>query len=336
MNSEITNQCANPKMIWFPGIQEFRGLLIAVIVLSHAADFAFMRSKGVWGAAGVTGFFMIAGFLSPERIKATDVNVRCGIDNVLRTVKKIYFPYVVCLVAAVLVRPGSLVDFFKCIFLSQSYWGSISTATSFNGNTWFLSSILLSYFLAPFLSKIIIGKNLRNSVFLFLGLLVFQFLYGMFWSKWEFESGYYWFYIFPVYRIVDFAEGIVIRNIYDQHQKLFDSLEKPFFIASMLLFGVELMIIEGFTKPFQYDFAWVPVLSIILVCYASQRHIKLYPLGKLGEMSMEVFLSHRLVMLVVLRYGVFIILALSAAILLKMFRKKLKTKRQKMINNALI
>ena len=235
----------------------------------------------------------------------------------------------VCLLAAIFVRPGSLSDFFKCLFLSQSYWGSISTATSFNGNTWFLSSILLSYFFAPILSKIIMGKKLCNSAFLFLGLLTFQLLYGIFWSRWSFESGYYWFYIFPVYRIVNFTEGILIRNIFDQRHRLFACLKKSILIISLILFCAELLIIEGITKPLQYDVAWVPLLSIILMCYASQDHIRLYPLGKLGGVSMELFLSHRLVMLVVLRFGngfihffAFVIVALCAAILLRIIRKK--------------
>ena len=333
LNSDSRNQRSQQKTLWFPGIQELRGLLIALIIISHAADFPVVGSKSIWGAAGVTGFFMIAGFLTPERLKTTDsysAYVRCGIENVTRTVKKIYFPYLVCLLASVFVNPGTVMDFFKCLLLSQSYWGSISTATSFNGNTWFLSSILLSYFLAPILSKIITGKKLCCSVILLLGLFVFQFLYGMLWNNWNFESGYYWFYIFPAYRIVDFAEGIVIRNIFNQRHKLFDVLEGPIFIVSISLFVIELLIIERIARPLQYDAAWAPVIAVMLMCYALQEHFRLYPLGKLGGMSMELFLSHRLVMLVILRHGndvihfiVFAICSLNVAFLLKMVKRKM-------------
>lgn len=314
---------------YFEGIQELRGLFILLIVLSHAADFPFMPSKPVWGAAGVTGFFMIAGFLCHERTSNLNLSVKGGFANVVRTVRKIYFPYILCLLAAIFVKPGSLYDFFKCLFLTQSYWGSVSTAVSFNGNTWFLSSILLSYFFAPLLVKLVASRGGVTNVLLFSSLFLFQIFYVKFFSHLFFETGYYYCYIFPVFRMIDFTEGIVVRNLFEclRYSNRFNNWKINILATGLSLFVIELFKVGAAPRLLQYGVVWVPPIALMLLCYAANAHFRLTALEKFGDISMELFLSHRLVMFVVLNIGnsmihfiLFVLISMGIAIFLKKVR----------------
>lgn len=49
------------------GIDYLRGFWILLIFISHSSQFEVIGSQGIWGAAGVTVFFILSGFLSCQK-----------------------------------------------------------------------------------------------------------------------------------------------------------------------------------------------------------------------------------------------------------------------------
>lgn len=294
--------------IWLDGVQSLRGLFIILIIISHSADYLPLRSEGIWGAASVTGFFVIAGFFSGLRYKPNRIFIikQC-ITSALRELKKFYPLYLICLVGAVFVRPNNLINFIRCFFLTQSYWGKADIANSFNGNTWFLSSIMLSYLLAPILNRIFKGWKIKGSLLLVCIIFAFQFLFSLYWMN-NFETGYYWIYIFPGIRLLDFIQGILLSNIYSE------CIQKEILDLSVLEFGVgaifllELVIVKSFPVVFQYSIVWIPSTMIIVFLFALNKgrlskYIVNTFLYRLGGISFELFMCHRLIMIVVAKFG---------------------------------
>lgn len=197
------------------GIDYLRGIFILLIFLSHSNEFEVIGSQSIWGAAGVTGFFALSGFLcyhNYESSEQKDKLWRECVKSIKVFLKKFYPLYFAILCIYAFVRPGSYTDFIKCIFLTQSYWGSIDVAMSFNGNAWFLSSLTLCYIVGPILNKIIKKLHLANIVILMFGAYIIQLFMSIFLSKSDFNIGYYWVYISPAVRLIDFFEGMLLRR----------------------------------------------------------------------------------------------------------------------------
>lgn len=183
------------KKEWFDGLQALRGILFLLVFISHSGD--FFPSNGAWGGAAVEIFFVLSGFLSGYFY---DETVRLSLANCFLSLKKkimAFWPlYMIMLFVSVYYRNDGLATFIKCIFLTQSYFGNTETALSFNWPSWFLSSILLSYFLSPVLNKLC-KKIESKSLLLMLLLFMFQISFAFYWKNMAepYSFGYYYIYI---------------------------------------------------------------------------------------------------------------------------------------------
>ena len=98
------------------GIDYLRGGFILLIFISHSADFDVIGSQSIWGAAGVTGFFILSGFLYCDTNKAKRYNNNLWkgcLDEVVKFYAKFYPFYFVMLCVYAFIRPGTYVEFIK-------------------------------------------------------------------------------------------------------------------------------------------------------------------------------------------------------------------------------
>ena len=259
-------------------------------------SFSFIGSDSIWGAAGVTGFFILSGFLSKYHYQKKGSIFNDCINNLLRFFIKFYPMYFIFLIVYAFITKGSISDFFRALFLTQSYWGKTDIAMAFHGNAWFLSSIMLSYFLSPILISLT-KKNNRSIIITTIVLFLIQITLPLIWRN-DFQNGYYWVYIFPFTRIIDFYYGILICTFIEENEI---HLNKNMGIIIFIIYLVELLLINYIPiMLFRYDIAWVPV-TILLIVYFYHYDFHndkntLEHIIKIGRLSFEIFLCHRLIL----------------------------------------
>lgn len=296
------------------GIDYLRGLFILLIFISHSSDFQMIGSQSIWGAAGVTGFFMLSGFLySYAYKKPQDPDEKLGkeiIRNMRNFFRKFYPFYLVMLCVYIFVQPGSCMDFIKCLFLIQSYWGSTETAMSFNGNAWFLSSLMLCYLMSPVLNRLIRDIHGMGIASLLIGAVVIQLLLPIILGKESFNIGYYWVYICPLVRLIDFLEGMLLLNILQTNSikklntNVFDKHMFSWGGAVLLLYLIQLLTANYIpTVLFRYNIAWVLETALLIgffFLYPNEKIARL-PFHNLivecGQLSFEIFMCHRFILI---------------------------------------
>lgn len=104
MNSK---KCSGDKLK-IDGIQALRGCYFLLIFISHSGAFAFLDSNSVWGAFGVSGFFVVSGFLSGYKYIKRETLVRESAESLTRPLKKFYPVYFLSMIVAVFVRGGGV------------------------------------------------------------------------------------------------------------------------------------------------------------------------------------------------------------------------------------
>ncbi len=183
--------------------------------------------------------------------------------------------------------------------MSQSYWGSVDTAMIFNGNTWFLSSLMFSYVLSPVINRFI-NESKCITVILVTILVIIIHVSLPFIFENEFQYGYYWVYIFPPTRAIDFYYGSLLCNILNRKTVKISSLFGLIFTS---LYLMELLFINDVpVLLLRYDIMWIPLSLCFLVFFYNHEVKYGLLIGKLksfGKVSFEIFLCHRMILIFV-------------------------------------
>ena len=302
---------------WFNGLQSLRGLLFIIVFISHSR--AFIGNYGQLGAMGVCGFFILSGFLSSyhyltskeSSICVGESTIKLLLKNVWSQLKKFYPLYFVFLLISAYFRPSTVINFLKCVFLTQSYWLDTNVALSYNWPTWFLSSIMLSYFFAPLINKFLYRIK-KIWILVLIGIICLSLI--MLWSYiWSWDTsdngvGYYYTYIFPVARIIDFSLGsicgcvFVVREKNDYEKKRIYT-EDLFEIFIILILIICQSICKYLPLVYTYTAIWVlPSLGLVWI-FANEQGVVSRFFAKqkvmlwLGTISFELYISHRMILL---------------------------------------
>ncbi len=287
---------------YIKGFDVLRGVFILLIFLSHSTGFSLVGCNSIWGAAGVTGFFILSGFLSNYRYNKQEHLFKECITSLSNFLKKFWPMYFFVTIVYGFVEPWSICDFVKAFFLSQSYWGSTETAMIFNGNTWFLSSLMFCYALSPILNRFV---NESRNICLIISSFFCVAIHIIIACMWEddFQTGYYWVYIFPATRMIDFYYGALLCRLKDRIVNV-DSLVGIGFVG---LYMMELLLIDDCPIALvKYDTAWVPLTMALIVFFYKYEYEKVVFLNyfkKLGKISFELFLFHRIIIIMVVKYN---------------------------------
>lgn len=103
---------------------------------------------------------------------------------------------------------------FVNLCLLQSWTPNETYVYSYNGVTWFLSSLFFCYLLTPFAIKMLRrGSRERMAFLLFLSLML-RFLYKAYFNHFIGVGGFCYVNVFPPYRFFEYFVGMVLGKIY--------------------------------------------------------------------------------------------------------------------------
>lgn len=290
-------------------IQGLRGYSIILIVMWHL-NYIFPDCLPSTGDKGVEFFFLISGFLVAYKYFENGKldTLKTSFCYAITKVKKIYPIYFLTMLPMVVLSlrtviktsagGGKLIfSIFTNLFLVQSWIPDSEIYWSLNGVTWFLSSLIFCY-VASFITLKWLKR--QNGFYGILFILMIQFVVEVFALKFMPEERSTWLtYICPAYRFLDYSMGMCVfkllkdisndRDIYNSKFNLSISLFLYIFIS---LIGDK--IISYYTV---YHVFEVTIFSIIIL-YTSGARKYIFEnrvAVAIGNISMEIFLTHRIV-----------------------------------------
>lgn len=203
-------------------IQALRAIAFIGIFLWHA-ETGIIKGTGNWG---VCIFFILSGFLLGIKNQNSGVyEEKISLKNCfafgIKRISKLYVLYILMIIAAVpfeILRFGEnisgLIGRLICnILLIQSWIPDETFFWSFNWAAWFLSDYFFLVVFFPVLCKIL-NKISKRGLWILL-IYTVQIILAYTFRTTDFS---YWFvYIFPIYRMGDFAIGILLGFLYNDY-----------------------------------------------------------------------------------------------------------------------
>lgn len=301
---------------WFNGLQSLRGILFLLVFYSHSGKFFYVPNYLDLGAFSVCVFFILSGFLSSYDVYSSDWSfiriISDGFSNVFKKLKKFYPIYFLFLLVAIPLTFKSFKNLFYCTFLIQSYFFDTKIALSFNWPTWFLSSLLISYFLAPLLCRVFRFKMVYENIICVLFTIVIIAIWTYVWRNDSeiYGRGYYYVYIFPLARALDFIIGINLGFLFQKNDNLDEISEFKVSFATVVETVVIISICGLFTigKIFvpriaTYTAVFIPFAVMLILVFARERGLitRYFANNKvilfIGKLSFELYIVHRMVLL---------------------------------------
>ncbi len=298
-------------------IQGLRFVFILGIFLSHATFLgnynttAHFFKNYISQFADVGFFFIISGYFTALTYK----NEQTFTTYFSKKLKKLYPLHILMLLIVVLpsVLHGSLFenyDIFSLltnVFLIQS-WFPASIVSFINPVAWFLSSIMFCYIVGYFLIKCI-NNNRKIGIILLSVLTALLLIYKVFFSilypnVTVFDIGYHLVYRCPLAGLCDYLLGIVIYILFDKlnfvknHALTFQIIS---LILIIFMFITKHLIKTGYSNGFySIPFNVLLIVSFLFETKFSRCIFGNKVLAYLGDISFEIFLSHEVIMMILL------------------------------------
>ncbi len=269
-------------------LQSLRFIFVMMIFMSHF-DYRDIRGFDAGGDCGVAFFFILSGFVCSlgygQRI--CEGVFRYG-DFLWKRLKKLYPLHLLCLLFFLLVSQTTLdLKVLVNALLLQSWVPDPDWYFSCNKVSWFLSSLLFCYVLFPFVYRHL-SRSLTLAVLLAYVTVCLLIPYNQVNAV---------LYVFPLVRFVDFYLGMLLYRFYER---------KPGMDASswmeVLLMVLLLLALTGYpfmdAKLRNAPLFWLVLLPLILV-FAQEngvvsRLLKSRPMQFLGSLTMPLFLTHQM------------------------------------------
>ena len=269
-------------------LQSLRFVFMMMIFMSHYA-YRDLSAFDAGGDCGVAFFFLLSGFacsLGYGR-QVHEGTFDYG-DFILRRIRKIYPLHLLCLFFYLLMSHSSFdMKALLNLLLLQSWVPDAEWYFSCNAVSWFLSSLLFCYLLFPWAYRYV-SKSLSLLI-----LLAYIFAYWL--TPNDHINAIL--YVSPLVRFVDFYWGMLLHRLYERIITLPGSgrAEVLLMIALVLTLAVYPYTDSKFRNAPLY---WLVLIPLILV-FAQQkgiisRWLKSKPMMFLGSLTMPIFLTHQL------------------------------------------
>lgn len=292
-------------------LQSLRGIFAIVIFLHHFAEFHAGGDCGVSFFIILSGFVLCGGY--QDKFDRHQVSVH---EFTNKRLSKIYPLHVLCLATAVILqlRTASLSVigiWIGNLFLLQSWIPVSEVYFSGNAVSWYLSTLMLSYAVFPFIVRRISKLKESNRLLYFiLGALCLYFIVIQFIPE-NYKAGLI--YVNPVFRLYDFCLGVLLWQLYDSLRKysvIYGRILRMPKAAKTLVevIAVALMVVYVIWYPFvplEYSLAsywWLPAACLIVTFALFDRSMGLVSrvlnwslLVKFGNVSFSFYMIHVLV-----------------------------------------
>lgn len=259
-------------------LQSWRFIFALVIFFHHfTVDGQSVFLAG--GTLGVAFFLILSGFVMSagyaDKVRQPKFNYK---SFFAKRLSRVYPLHLLCLILAagliIISRPLVLSDGVKFVMnslLLQSWIPLKGVYFSYNAVSWCLSDLLFFYAVFPFLSKILRERKLKYELCSLLVLLVVYF--ALFAAVPE-KYAHQFIYISPVFRLFDFAIGIMLYNIYSDIKgsrisvkinSLPAGLKSLWEMLAIVLVFSFVFLFPHISEKIQYaSFWWFPICVLIL------------------------------------------------------------------------
>ena len=286
--------------------------VIAFLMIFFSHSFSTNPVVGSLGSLGVQIFLVISGYLIAIRYsnKSFDNVWLDGLRYSWKKIKKFYLLHILTLILFIGQRLYSHIEFSPIslilnITLTQAWYPPFGN--DFNGVAWFLSVMVVIYFLVPFTVNFMSKKNTSQLLILLAVIFFFRVLADSIAYHIFPEKLILLIYFNPIYRYTDFLFGfigaLILKNLD------FDKEDRPKFFSAVQIFFIATYIIGCIFFNTALKYCWLPIifllLATILIILLTKSGIAnilgIPPLVHLGNISFELFLLHPVFILLVSR-----------------------------------
>lgn len=281
-----------------PPLTSIRLIFILIIFLFHC-HIPYSQNMGCFG---VSFFFILSGFVLSLSYKEKILKGISYKDFYKKRISRIYPIHILVLslyVILSIITNETITNFINWLFklilnllLLQSYIPISTVYFSFNG-AWFLSTIILSYILFPYATKIV-HKYQTKSYLLIIIIPLCIWLYSG-------NQNMYLFYINPFIRFGDFFLGICLADIYNRINRNISYFQATLLEFSAILFSIILYYISINHNIGTYNYScfyWLPSCILIIMLSINKGLFSILLRNKIlikgGELSFAFFLFHPL------------------------------------------
>lgn len=295
---------------------DFLRISLAILVFmfhSHIhvlkCDYGILNAFVDMGAIAMTGFFLLSGYVlefSSGKKNMSDIQeIKVFYVKRLIAIIPLYYAYAVINIATNVLLDGKMAAIQEVVLFPIEALGLQSSISglfqySHNGGSWFISCILLCYFLYPLLHLLL--RALNNSAKVWTAILLAAILL---WSPivqhfFKLES----IYSNPLLRMLEFSIGVIVSqlNANNATNKFLVLLRKPVVcIITILLLVVGVTIAYNIGIPHDFMlYSWIalPCFVSLLVSLGSNKFVRFQNskvVRYLSALSFAIFLSQLIV-----------------------------------------
>lgn len=305
------------------GLDLFRIGLAILVFLFHShihvlkCDYGFMNAFVDMGAIAMTGFFLLSGyvldFTSRNKNLADIKEIKRFYIKRLIAIIPLYYAYALINIGINVIRVGKVAAIqevllfpFEALGIQSAY--SDLTPYSHNGGSWFISCILICYFLYPLLHTISLALTNRLRVWAVAILVIILLWSPIIVHYFDLNS----IYSNPFIRILEFSIGVLVAQLNNQptENKIIRLLRSSYLcILTLVLLVVGVSIAYHIGIPHDYLlYSWValPCFISLLFSLGSIRFDRLQEsriVQYLSALSFSLFLSQLIVVWRVVKYA---------------------------------
>lgn len=265
MNSIVQNRIV--------GLDILRVLLVVMVFVFHSnlhfgCDYGILNHFARMGAIAMTGFFMLSGYALTYSYPQVINDIKKVKSFLIKRIISL-FPlyYVVSALFIVIYNKESVESLLLLLPIEllglQSCFSSLFPV-SHNGGTWFISCMMLCYFVFPFLQWIIDNMPFRSKYILGGAVFVIMIISPIVQRHFHLAS----IYDNPFFRILEFMEGIIVASMsYKIHEKNDFSLKDIIWLLITAAILIACVSIGDIFAPRDFMLAnWIvlPCFSIFL------------------------------------------------------------------------
>lgn len=297
----------NKKII--TSFHSLRVLGFIFIFINHIKDFLPFNIPDL-GARGVEIFFILSGFTMAYKHSTSTIqpSLKSCFDYSYKRAKKFYPIHIITFVLALIliylnknINSINITTSFLNLLLLQSWIPSIKF--SFNGVSWFLSTLLFCYFMTPIILTIIRKlKTTLNISLMIIMIVLVKILFESIWIQYiNWENGFM-FHVFPLYKITEYSLGCLLGFIFINIQKNIENANmkilSAFQILSIMFYFLAVLI--GYKSnwnrciyiPFVLLFIFTIAINSGFIYKLLSNKISLH----FSTISLELFMFHQIIL----------------------------------------
>ena len=276
-------------------LQSLRFVFVMLIFLSHF-DYRDIQALDAGGDCGVAFFFLLSGFvLSMGYGRQITDGTFCYGRFMKRRFLKLYPLHLLCLLFFLIVSKQHLDGaVFLNVLLLQAWIPSPDYYFSCNSVSWFLSCLFFCYILFPFAYKRVSGR--------WLTLVLVAYLLVCLLTPYEKVNAIL--YVHPLIRFVDFYLGMFLCQVFERRKETDIPQWTELLMVVLLLVSLGLYPYVD-AKLRNAPLYWLVLIPLIFVFAQEKGYISQWLKTKsmlfLGSLSMPLFLTHQMLIGILLR-----------------------------------